>query len=57
MIKQATNQLQAAEGKHIVWLFADRYAAKDVRDKLDNDKNEALKTIEIKIFPSLETIK
>jgi len=57
MIKQATNQIQAAEGKHIVWLFADRYAAKDVRDKLDNDKNEALKTIEIRIFPSFETIK
>jgi hypothetical protein len=57
MLDQATHQIQAAEGKHIVWLFADRDAAKDVRDKFDNDKNEALKTIEIKIFPSLETIK
>jgi len=57
MIKQATNQLQAAEGKHIVWLFADRDSAKDVRDKFDKNKNEDLKSIEIKIFPSMETIK
>jgi hypothetical protein len=57
MIKQATNQLQAAEGKHIVWLFADRDAAKDVRKKFDENENKDLKTIEIRIFPSMETIK
>jgi NADPH-dependent ferric siderophore reductase len=57
MLDQATRQFQAAEGKHIVWLFADRDAAEDVRDKFDKSKNEDLKTIEIKIFPSMETIK
>jgi NADPH-dependent ferric siderophore reductase len=57
MIDQATRQLQAARGKHIVWLFADRDAANDVRDKFDKNKNEDLKSIEITIFPSMETIK
>jgi hypothetical protein len=57
MIKQAAHQLQAAERKHIVWLFADRDAAKDVRKKFDENKNKYLKTIEIRIFPSMETIK
>jgi hypothetical protein len=57
MLDQATRQVQAARGKHIVWLFADRYAAEDVRDKFDKNKNEDLKSIEIKIFPSMETIK
>jgi hypothetical protein len=57
MLDQATRQVQAARGKHIVWLFADRDAAEDVRDKFDKNKNEDLKSIEIKIFPSMETIK
>jgi NADPH-dependent ferric siderophore reductase len=57
MIKQATNQLQAAEGKHIIWLFSDQDAAKDVRKKFDENENKDLKTIEIRIFPSMETIK
>ncbi len=57
MIDQATRQVQAARGKHIVWLFADRYAAKDVRKKFDENDNKDLKTIEIRIFPSMETIK
>jgi len=57
MLDQATRQVQAAQGKHIVWLFADRDAAEDVRDKFDKNKNENLKSIEIKIFPSMETIK
>jgi len=56
MIKQATRQLQAAQGKHIVWLFADKDAAKDVRKKFDENENNDLKSIQIRIFPSMETI-
>ncbi len=57
MIDQATHQLQAAEGKHIIWLFADKDAAKDVRKKFDESENKDLKTLEIRISPSMETIK
>jgi len=57
MIDQATRQVQAARGKHIIWLFADRYAAEDVRKKFDENENKDLKSIEIRIFPSMETIK
>jgi hypothetical protein len=57
MIDQATRQVQAARGKHIIWLFADRDTAQYARREFDENENKSLKTVEVRIFPSMEIIK